>query len=247
MSTAVRTLVHTEARLFAREPGAWFWLVVFPTALLCALGVVPSFREPSADLGGARVIDLYAPVCVLLAILVAGVQTMPTVLTTYRERGIVRRLGTTPLSPAALLLAQVVVHGVALLGSVLLVLLVGRVGFGIPLPGSPLGYLVALLLAAFAMSSLGALVTAVSRTSRVAQALGTALLFPMMFTSGVWLPVQAMPEALQQVVVLSPLGSAASALGDAAAGTFPDPLRLLVLVGWGVVVGAAAVRWFRWE
>ncbi|NHI18876.1 ABC transporter permease [Phycicoccus endophyticus] len=245
-SAGARALLWTEARLFVREPGAWFWVLVFPTALLCAIALVPSFREPTPDLGGARVLDLYVPVCVLLAVLVAGVQTMPPVLTSYRERGIVTRLRTTPLSAGTLLLAQVLVHAVAVLVSVVLVLVVGRAGFGVPLPASPLGYAVALVLVVAAMSGLGALVTAVSPTTKVAQAVGTSLLFPMMFTSGVWLPVQVMPQLLGQVVGYTPLGAGAQALGDAMAGAFPSALDLGVVAGWAVVLGVAAVRWFRW-
>ncbi|MBR7744278.1 ABC transporter permease [Phycicoccus sp. BSK3Z-2] len=240
-------LLRTEARLFVREPGAWFWILVFPTALLCVLGLVPSFREPSPDLGGARVLDLYVPVCVLFAVLVAGVQTMPTVLATYRERGIVRRLRTTPLSPASLLLAQAVVHAALVVVSVVLVLTVGWLGYGSPLPAQPLGYLLALLLAVAAMTGVGALVTAFSRTTKIAAAVGSVVLFPMMFTSGVWLPVAAMPEGLQRVVLLSPLGAAARALTDATAGDVPALVDLAVMAGWALVLGAAAVRWFRWE
>ncbi|GGQ10901.1 ABC transporter permease [Streptomyces roseolilacinus] len=240
-------VLKAEARLFLREPAALFWILVFPTALLCVLGAIPSFREPSPDLGGLRVVDLYVPIALLLSLITAGVQSMPPVLTGYRERGILRRMSTTPLRPAALVGAQVALHGAAVLVSALLALAVGRIVFGVALPGHVPGYLTAFVLAALATLALGGTVSAVSRTTKITQAVGSAVFFPAMFTSGVWLPVSAMPEALQRIVHLTPLGAASRALDQAAAGGWPDLTLLGIMALWAVLLTAAARRWFTWE
>jgi hypothetical protein len=144
---ASAALLKSEARLFGREPGSLFWIVVFPTVLLTILGLIPSFREADASIGGRRVIDLYVPVAVLLAIIMAGLQAMPPILTGYRERGILRRMSTTPVRPASLLTAQIVLHGAAALCSAVLAMAVGRVAFGVALPEQLFGYALALVLA----------------------------------------------------------------------------------------------------
>lgn len=65
-------VLTSEARLFLREPASLFWIVAFPTLqLLLILGAIPAFREPSDDLAGRRVIDLYVPICILLAVATA--------------------------------------------------------------------------------------------------------------------------------------------------------------------------------
>lgn len=240
-------VLKAEARLFLREPAALFWILVFPTALLCVLGAIPSFREPSPDLGGLRVVDLYVPIALLLALITAGIQSMPPVLTGYRERGILRRMSTTPVRPVALVGAQIALHGAAVAVSALLALAVGRIVFGVALPGHVPGYLVAFVLAASAALALGGTVSAVSRTTKITQAVGSAVFFPAMFTSGVWLPVAAMPEALQRIVLLTPLGAAARALDQAAAGGWPDGTLLAIMALWAVLLTVAAQRWFRWE
>lgn len=242
-----RGLLATEARLFAREPGWLFWILLFPSLLLGVLGLVPSFREPDPELGGLRVVDLYVPVVVLLAALMASVQSMPTVLAGYRERGVLRRLRATPVSPAALLRAQVLLHGAAVLLGALLAMTLARVAFDTPLPQQPLGWAAAFVLAVAASLSMGAVVTAAASTLKVAQAVGSAVLFPMMFTAGVWLPVQTMPSLLQQIVLWTPLGASARALGDASAGDWPRLLDLAVTAGWTVALGALALRFFRWD
>ncbi|MFG2463169.1 ABC transporter permease [Streptomyces sp. NPDC048523] len=244
MNTAV---LRTEVRLFRREPGALFWILLFPTLLLVILGSIPSFRDHDPDLGGLRTIDVYVPVAVLLGLIVAGLQSMPQTLTGYRERGILRRMATTPVRPSALLTAQMTVYGGAALASALLALLVGRFAFAVRLPDQLAGYLLALVLAVPAALALGAVISALSRTTKIAGAIGSAVFFPSMFCAGVWAPVQTMPDLLARIVGYTPFGAAAEALNRAAAGDWPGWTHLGVLVAWTVLLTAAASRWFRWE
>ncbi|MFK0285013.1 ABC transporter permease [Streptomyces sp. NPDC090499] len=244
MNTAV---LRTEFRLFRREPGAVFWVFLFPTLLLVILGSIPSFREADKSLGGLRPVDAYVPVAVLIALIMSGVQTLPQALTGHRERGILRRMRLTPVRPSALLSAQMVVQGTVALGSALLALLVGRLAFDVRLPKQPGGYLLALLLAGAAALALGSVVSALSRTTKIAGAVGSAVFFPMMFCAGVWIPVAAMPHAMARVVQLTPFGAAARALDRAAAGHWPGWEHLGVLALWTVLLTAGAARWFRWE
>ncbi|MEU1368843.1 ABC transporter permease [Streptomyces sp. NPDC005803] len=246
-SRASLAVLRSEARLFLREPGSLFWILVFPTALMTILGLIPSFREHDDALGGRRVIDLYVPVAVLLAMIMAGLQAMPPVLTGYRERGILRRMSTTPVRPSALLGAQIALHGAAALGSTLLVMAVGRIAFGVRLPAQPFGYLLGLLLAVACVLALGALVCAVSRTTKVSAAVGSVVFFVMMFTAGVWVPVQAMPGTVRHIVQVSPFGAASQVLDRAATGAWPSWAYLGVVALWTVLAAMAAIRTFRWE
>ncbi|MGI5367278.1 ABC transporter permease [Streptomyces iakyrus] len=249
MSTALINpgVLRSEFRLFRREPGSLFWVLLFPSLLLGILGSVPSFREAQDGLGGLRTVDVYVPVSVLIALIMAGVQAMPPVLTGYRESGILRRLSTTPVRPASLLAAQMLVNGLAAVASALLTLTVGRLVYDVRLPEQPAGYLLALLLAVLAALSLGAVVSARARTTKIATAIGTAVFFPMMFCAGVWVPVQAMPDLLARIVEYTPFGAAARALDEAAAGSWPGWAHLGVLAAWTAVLSVSAARWFRWE
>ncbi len=244
---AAAAVLRTETTLFRREPAGLFWIMVFPTVLLVVLGSIPGFRDPDKALGGIRFVDAYVPVAVLLSMIMAGLQAMPPVITGYRERGILRRMSVTPVRPSALLGAQMGLHGAAALLSAVLSLTVGRLVFDVALPRQLFGYALALLLAVLSALALGALVSALSRTSKVASAIGSAVFFPMMFSAGVWLPVQAMPDTLGRIVELLPFGAAAQALGEAAAGGWPGWDHLGVLALWAVLLSAAATRWFRWE
>lgn len=244
---ASAAVLKSEARLLLREPGSLFWILAFPSLLLIILGLIPTFREPDPELGGRRVIDLYVPIVVLLALILAGLQAMPPVLVGYRERGILRRMSTTPVRPVSLLAAQILLHAAAVFLSALIAISVGRIGFGVALPRLLPGYLVALVLVTLASLALGAAICAVSPTGKAATTIGSIVFFPSMFTSGVWLPVQVMPEALQRVVEFTPFGAASQALDQTMTGDWPGWPQLAVMALWAVVLVAAAARWFRWE
>ncbi|NEB79672.1 ABC transporter permease [Streptomyces sp. SID14478] len=239
-------VLRSEVRLFLREPGSLFGIMVFPPVLLVILGSIPAFKESDSGPDGLRLIDAYVPVTVLLPLIVAGLQAMAPVIAGYRERGILRRMSTTPVRPPALLGAQMVIHGAAALLSSLLSLAIGRLAFDVRLPEQALGYLLALVLSVVAALSLGALVAARARSQKVASAIGSAVFFPSMFCAGVWLPVQSMPDALANIVQLTPFGAASQAMSEAAAGGWPWA-HLAVLVVWTVALSGAAARWFRWE
>ncbi|MEU9360506.1 ABC transporter permease [Streptomyces sp. NPDC048301] len=240
-------VLRAETRLFLREPGSLFWILLFPALLLTILGLIPSFREEDEALGGRSVIDLYVPVAVLLSMIMSGLQAMPPVLTGYRERGILRRMSATPVRPSALLAAQIVLHGAASLGSAVLVVALGRTAFGTPLPRQMPGYLLALVLAVVCALALGAAVCALAATARAATAVGTVVYVLMMFAAGVWFPVQTMPGLLRRIVEFTPLGAASQALDQAATGSWPGWSHLAVMVVWIGLLGTGSVRLFRWQ
>ena len=74
----------TEIKLFLREPAAVFFMLVFPPMLLVIFGLIPAFREPT-DLGGLRVINLYAPIIIAMALALLALSALPQTFATYRE------------------------------------------------------------------------------------------------------------------------------------------------------------------
>jgi ABC-2 type transport system permease protein len=243
----MRKLVSTEARLYLRDPMTVFWGLTFPLVLLGVLGAVPSFREPSRDLGGARAVDLYVPIIAALVLAMMAVTALPSILADYRDRGILRRLATTPVGPARLLGAQLLVNSALVVIAIALVLGLGAAVFGVGLPAAPIAYLVSLGLAMAALLGLGLLLAALAPSSRAASAISTLLFFPMMFFAGLWAPREAMSPLLRDVSDATPLGAAVGALQSATEGAWPSALHLLVLAVWAAVCAGLATRLFRWQ
>lgn len=244
--TGLGPLTRSELRLFLRDRVGAVATLLFPTVLLAVLGLIPAFREPIGP-GGPRLIDVYAPIMVAMVLAVSAVQALPAMVATYREQGVLRRMRTTPVRPQTLLLAITSTMLAVTLASTILVLVVARLAFGVPLPQNPLAYLVALVLLGAAVYGLGLLVAAVAPTGRTGNAIGTVLFFPLMFFGGLWLPRDVMPAVLRTISDWTPLGAGAGALQAAAAGSWPQLIHLVVLVGWAVLTGVAATRLFRWE
>jgi ABC-2 type transport system permease protein len=246
MTTPTLAVVRSELRLFSREPGSVFWIIGFPAALIVALGFVPVLREPIDGLG-VSILALYVPVAVIVAMLMASLSGLPVVLASYREQRILRRIATTPVRPRTVLTAQYLIYGAAAIVGALIPILLGSAFYDVPPPANALGYVLVLLLVLASCLTIGGLIGGLARTAKIATAFGTALLFPLMFTAGVWLPVPAMPEMLGDIVALAPLGAGVLALQATTTGEWPQLKDVIVLVGWTAILGTAAVRLFRWE
>jgi ABC-2 type transport system permease protein len=238
------SLIKVETRLFFREPGIWPLTILLPTIVLVVVGLLFGVK-PDPELGGLRWIDIFAPSMVVMTLAVLGVNTLPGRLVKYREKGVLRRLSTTPASPRSLLVAQLVVNmGVAVIALVLLIV-VGNVMFQIPFPKDPIGFAVAFLLGMSALFALGLLVAAVAPTAGIASALFVPLFALVMFLGGVYLPRMMLPEFLIRIGDYTPPGI--QALLDAWSGTPPQLTQLAAMVVITILAGAAAAKRFRWE
>ncbi|MGW0432477.1 ABC transporter permease [Micromonospora sp. NPDC003197] len=244
MSTLSRLTV-TETKLFFREPILVFFTLAFPPILLAIFGAIPSFREP--DETGVRVISLYVPIIVAMGVAMFALNSLSQLSATYREKGMLRRMRTTPVKPAVLLGAQLLMSTIMSLVTMAVLLAIGWLAFDVSLPRQIPAYLVSYVLTALAMFAIGLLVASLAPTGKSAGAIGTLLFFPIVFFAGLWLPRDAMPDVLRTISDFTPLGAGVQSLQDATAGQGPQLLHVAVMLGWTIVAGGLAARYFRWE
>jgi ABC-2 type transport system permease protein len=240
----LRALVATEAKLLFRDPITWLAAIALPSVVLLIFGsLFPPLPDP--ELGGQRWLDLFVPSLLVITLGTLGVQTLPIRLATYREKGVLRRLSTTPAHPARLLAAQLVVYSVTSVIAMVLLVVVGHLVYAIPLPGHPLGFLVAFLFGMTSLFAIGLIVAAVAPSNRAATAIAIPMFFAVMFLGGVYFPRVMLPEILVRIGDYTPPG--VQGLQDAWLGTVPQLAPLLGMAVVTVVLGAIAVRSFRWE
>ena len=244
--TAARAMLASEARLLARNPGVVIWTVILPVAAAIVLGSIPGVREPSKNLGGLSFFQVYQPILIFFTMTLLALQALPDVLTRYREMGVLKRLRTTPVSPALLLFAQLaLILAIAVVCMAVMVVVPALVGAS--WPRNLTGFILAYLLGAWALLGLGCLIASSFHNAKVAAGLGSFLFFVLQFFAGLWWQRPDMPTWLRHISDVTPSGAAVQSLTDASFGHWPSALHLIVLVVWGAVASRLAIRLFTWE
>jgi ABC-2 type transport system permease protein len=244
---AFGNIVLNEARLAWRQPAGMIAGTGIALLLLVVFGEIPAFGQSSSSLGGYSAFDVYIPVLMCFSIAIIAFTYLPGPLVSYRELRILRRLSTTPVPAYWLLAAQIIVQTCLMAVTLVLLVTISIVFFGISAPKNPAALVLAVALCMAALFAIGLAIAAVARTSGAARGLMAVALYPMMFFSGLYYPVQLMPAVIQDISHYTPLGAAVQAIGYSWVGHFSPAQPLLVLVGYALVFGYLARRFFRWE
>jgi ABC-2 type transport system permease protein len=244
----MRAMLVMEMKLVVRDMLLPLLGLLLPLVLFVGFGALPSSRRPDPALGGLRPVDTVLPSMALtVAIAMVGFVMLPAYLAGYRERGILRRLATTPVRPRVLLTVQLVIHVSVFVLSAVLMLSVGVVAFGMAGPRHVAGFLLAFVLSMLAMFALGLVVASVVRGAKTANGAGMMLWLGSAFFAGIYVPREYLPAALGRVCDFTPLGAARQAMQDGWGGPGVRMVNLLVLAATaGLGLWFAAKR-FRWE
>ena len=245
--SAFGKLLKNETKIAWRVPIGLILGVAVPVLALVIFGSVPGMNKPAKSLGGLSYFSVYFPILIVFVLAVLSLISLPTHLATYREQGILRRISTTPVPPAWMLAAQLVIN-LALAALALAILVAaGTAGFGLGAPKAPGEFTLALLLTIAATFAIGLWVSAIARSAGAAGAIGQLFLYPLLFFAGLWLPRQRMAPVLKNISDWTPLGASVRALQDSMLGISPSAQPFLVLTAWAAIFAFLALRYFRWE
>ncbi len=171
-------------------------------------------------------------------------------LVEQREKGILKRLGATPLPRWTLVGSNILMRLIVAAIQTVLILGIGAAVFNVHLFGNPLAVAGLVFLGSATFLSLGYLVASFLRTEEQANGVTQVIQMPMMFLSGIFFPFSMLPDFLGQIGRIMPL----TYLGDAmrqvmvnGTALAPLPVDLAILGGWLVVCLGVTVRFFRWE
>ena len=197
-------------------------------ALLVIIGSIPSSRKASMDLGGLRFIDVYVPTMIAFVLAMLALISLPAVLAAYRERGILRRLSTTPVQPSWVLAAQLAINVAVVVITLSLIVGIGRVAFGVPCPRRSSGSCLPPPLPWRPCSLLASLWRRLLPAGRRPMSSGRSFLSDDVLRGSLGASgVDAGRTAPYQR--LSPAGAAVQALQDTTRGNWPQPLHLAVM------------------
>lgn len=239
-------LTTTELKLYFREPVGLFFTLAFPLLLLLIFGSAFG-NEPTPMFGGFGNVDVSVPGYIGMMIGTAGLIGLPISLATYRDQGILRRFRAAPVHPLLILGAQVVVNLLLMLVGMVMLMVVGKALFDLQLPANPAAVIVATMFAGVAFSAVSFVITGLVSSPRVAQAVGMALLLPMLFLAGSAMPRETLPEAMQRIGDFLPLTYAVELIKDLWLGDGWNVTATIVLAGILGIGLLLSTRTFRWE
>jgi ABC-2 type transport system permease protein len=242
-------LTWLEIKIFAREPMGVVGTIGIPVLLFLLMGRI--FRG-QLQTGSPRLrsfMRLEMPVFAAVLIALSAVLSLVTIVSIYREGGILKRLRATPLRPHTILAAHVIVKLLFTALTLAAMFVAGRRYYVSIGDASVFGFAIALLVSTFSILSIGFVIASLVPTARFAQPIGTLILYPMIGLSGLFVPIDALPPPLQIASKLMPTTYAVSLLkgmwrGDPWAAHAVDIAGLLVVFGVCVAISS---RVFRWE
>ncbi len=241
-------LSQTEFKLFLREPAAAFFILAFPVLILLLFGSIYG-NDPSDLFNGYGSVDISVPSYTAMIIATSGLLSLPIMLTTYREQGVLRRLRATPIRPQLILTAQVgVIFLMTLIGMILMVI-VGKLVYDLRFSGSLLNVLVIFILGSFSFFTLGFVLAGIVTTARMAQIVAMVLFYPMIFLSGATIPREILPENILNISKILPLTYLVTALRGVWFGAdLNEYLTEIGIMLAMLIVGlVVSVYTFRWE
>lgn len=239
--------IRYEQLTFWRNPQSAFFTFVFPVVVIAIFGMMFGGGATSSYFYGLSALQYYVSTIAAVSVLGSCYSQLAIVLATRRQNGILKRVRATPL-PSWMYFLGLLAHCVVVsVVDVLLILGVGRL-YGVSFPGvSQWPAIVAtLLLGAASFCALGVGVASLVRNAEAAPAVVQFVLFPLVFLSGTYLPIHsAVLNGISGVLPVRPFNQAL--LGAFAMHTGFAWKSLAVLLAWGVVGAAVAVRRFRWD
>jgi ABC-2 type transport system permease protein len=238
-----------ELKVFLREPLGAIGTIVIPVLIYLGVGRAVGRRVPQAALANDSFMRTGLPVLASIFIAFSAVLSLITIISIYREGGILKRLRATPLRPQTILTAHVIVKLLLTAATLALMVLAGRRYYPIGLHVPLFSFTIALLISTLSILSIGFVIASIVPTARFAQPIGAILFYPMIAISGLFLPIAALPLVLRLLARVLPLTYAVPLLQGIWNGdgwwVHLGQVAALALVFVGYTALSAKV--FRWE
>lgn len=245
---ALWKLAAFDFRLYMRDWITIFWVLVYPVLMLILFGSMFG-NEPGAA-PGSRYIDYYVPALCAMNVMSVSLFTLNINMITYRENGILRRFRVTPVRKATVLASHAVQGVFLVLAGALEIIIIAKLIWQIELSFTAIITLIGcLLFGCISFFSLGFALSGLANTAGAGSGLAMALFFPMLFLSGIGMPLSYMPQFLQKASEWIPMTYfvelAQGVWHNQALSSFIPELSVLSI--FAVITCSLALWLFRWE
>jgi ABC-2 type transport system permease protein len=238
-------------RSFRRNTQSMFFTLILPVLFLAIFASV--FRNANVAVPGGRIAEsvYYVPGIIAYGIIAAAFSNLVVTVVRIRESGNYKRQRATPIPASAVIAGRALIGGLTALAIAAVILILGWAVYGASVPGRTAPALALdIIVGALVFCCLGFAVATVITSVDAAQPVTLAIVLPLSFISGIFIPAGELPHWLINIGAVFPVRPlAASLLGAYNPHTTGSGLNwgdLAVLAGWGVVGLIVALRRFRW-
>ena len=242
------TMLKTELKLLLRGMDMFIFAICMPIVVLVAIGVIYG-SKPAFEGANYTFLEQSFGAITSIAICAGGVMGLPLVVSDYRSKHILKRFKVTPIDPIVILLVQVTIYALYSLVSMISLFLVAKLFFKLNIQGSILNFILGWLLVMISMFSIGIMVGGISKDSKIAGVIASALYFPMLIFSGATIPYEVMPNIMKNIVDVFPLTQGIKILKSAILGQSVEniiiPIFTMLIIA--VICSTVAIKCFKWE
>jgi ABC-2 type transport system permease protein len=151
-----------------------------------------------------RFIEFFVPGIIAMSVMTSSLSGAVNMNAELRQKGVIRKLSTTPITRTDWILSNILYQFLLAVIATVAILVVSYAVFSVRLQIN--AWLLAFLVAeVFAFGGMGMILARVAKEAESATAAGNFIMFPMMFLSGSFFPLELMPGFLQAIARILPL------------------------------------------
>lgn len=240
---AFKKMFIANFKEFVRDRSNLFWFFVIPVIFVVFFALVFSGEDAGMDL------DYIMPGILAMALMQLGIFGSLQLLN-LREKKIIRGLNVTPLSKRSLLSSEIVLRLLCGLVQASVIISIAILVFDISLVGRLYQIFFLVLLGAATFVSMGYMLICFVSSMEGGNGLVQVVQFPMMFLSGIFVPIDILPDFVQPLVRIIPLTYLGDALRQVMVGVpgeFPLLLNILSLLAFLIITSILCLKFWKWE
>jgi ABC-2 type transport system permease protein len=250
MSLTIQTVLSKTIETMGTQSAIYNLNNRFNVTVTTATAMVTPYVVESKGIvpGEPNYFQFVAPGIIAMVVMMALMTGLPHAISYEKDIGTLDGMLAAPINRLSIILGKVMAQTVRgmIQGFIILILAVAL--FGVIIEGNILLVIFLILLTVFSFVGLGILITSFTENEETATMVMMTLMFPMMFLSGVFFPLQQMPWYMQDLAKFLPLTYATTALRKVmvlGADISAVSTEILILLIFGIILLAVAVPMFR--
>ncbi len=250
MSLTIQGVLTKTIEAMGKQTAIYNLNNTFHVSITTASSMVTPYVVESKGIvpGEPNYFQFVAPGIIAMVVMMALMTGLPHAISYEKDMGTLDGMLAAPINRLSIILGKVMAQTVRGMIQGFIILFLAVVLFGVVIVGNILLVIFLILLTVFSFVGLGILITSFTENEETATMVMMTLMFPMMFLSGVFFPLQQMPWYMQGLAKFLPLTYATTALRKVmvlGADISSVGTEILILVGFGIVLLAIAVPMFR--